>query len=439
MNGAGEPAAAHDVIVVGAGPAGSAAAYALASRGIGVLLLDKAVFPREKVCGDGLTPRAVAALDEMSLLDRLLPLGRPVDHVVVTAPDGGRVTATVPAGRGGVAEAGAAPDRPGRRRPAMLVVPRIHLDDAVRTRAVEAGALFEGGVDVEDIRCENGEVAVCARRAGRRAAYAARLAIVATGASLALPKRLGTMRRRPVMMRAARTYVPAMSADAAARIEIRFAGVPLPGYGWIFPVSSSTLNAGVGFYVRGRDPAPSARDVCRRFLGTLECAAAGGGRGAGERAGGPAAIRSYPLRVDFPSSPVHRDGVLFAGEAAGLVNPLTGEGIDYALESGRLAADHAAAFLTGGDQSPRGFAAAASAYERALRGRFERLFAVCRIVRETAARPALLNRLVGLAGRRDDLTMSLVNLVLGNREPLAPGLVRAALGRVLLARRPAGL
>lgn len=429
--------AEQDVIVVGAGPAGSAAAYALASRGVRVLLLDKAVFPREKVCGDGLTPRAVAAVDEMGLLDRLLPFGRTVDRVVVTAPDGGRVAAIVPppAGREGAAVPGVASGRLGRR-PAMLVVPRIHLDDAVRTRAVEAGASFEGGVDVEDIRRDNGGVAVRARRAGRRATYAARLAIVATGASLVLPRQLGTLRRPPVMMLAARTYVPATSADAAARIEIRFAGVPLPGYGWIFPVSSSTVNAGVGFYLRGRGPAPSARDVCRRFLGTLE---GGDGRGAGERAGAPPAIRSYPLRVDFPASRVYTDGVLFAGEAAGLVNPLTGEGIDYALESGRIAADHAAAFLAGGDQSPRGFAAAASAYERALRDRFDRLFAVCRIIRETAARPGLLNRLVGIAGRRDDLTMSLVNLVLGNREPFTAGSVRAALGRVLLAPRRAGL
>ncbi|HKX17079.1 MAG TPA: geranylgeranyl reductase family protein [bacterium] len=403
--------AGHEVIVVGAGPAGSAAAYALASCGVRALLLDKAVFPREKVCGDGLTPRAVAALDELNLLDRLLPLGHAVGEVVVTAPNGARVAASVPGGAGA-------------RRPAMLVVPRLRLDDAVRSRAVEAGASFEGGVDVEDIRRENGRVAVRAVRAGRLATFSARLAIVATGASLVLPKRLGVLRRPPVMMRAARTYLPAASAEDAARIEIRFAGVPLPGYGWIFPVSRSAVNMGVGFYARGRGPASSAREVCRRFVGTIE-----GGSG-----GGSCPIRSYPLRVDFPSSPAYADGVLFAGEAAGLVNPLTGEGIDYALESGRIAADHAAVFLAGRDGSPGGFAAAASAYERALRSRFERLFAVCRILRDTAARPALLNRLVGVAGRRDDLTMALVNLVLGNREPLAAGSVRAKLGRLLLAR-----
>ena len=171
MNGAAP--AEHDVIVVGAGPAGSAAAYALASGGVRVLLLDKALFPREKVCGDGLTPRAVAALDGMNLLDRLRPLGHAVGDIVVTAPGGGRVAAAVPGGTG----AG---------RPPMLVVPRIHLDDAVRTRAVEAGASFEGGAEVEDIRRENGLVAVRALRAGRPATYSARLAIVATGASLVL-------------------------------------------------------------------------------------------------------------------------------------------------------------------------------------------------------------------------------------------------------------
>jgi len=148
----------------------------------------------------------------------------------------------------------------------------------------------------------------------------------------------------------------------------------------------------------------------------------------------PAPIHSYPLRVDFPASPVRADGVFFAGEAAGLVNPLTGEGIDYALESGGIAAEKAAAFLAQPDHSPRGFAAAASAYERALRSRFERLFMLCRAVRNISARPVILNRLVQAAGRREDLTAGLINLVLGNREPVGAMSVRAALGRALLAR-----
>lgn len=408
-----------DVIVAGAGPGGSAAAYALAARGVGVVLLDKAVFPREKVCGDGLTPRAVAALDAMDVLERLRPVAQPISDVEIVAPDGGAVRATVPAPPGQPSV------RTRPRPPAMLIVPRVHLDDAIRARAVEAGASFEGGVEVHDIFREEGGIAVHATRAGRPVTYRARLAIVATGASIALPRRLGALSRPPAMMLAARTYVA--RAGSGSQIEIRFANVPLPGYGWIFPVSASAANAGVGFFARSGRGVPPARAACERFLQAAHARILDGGRAAG-------GIRSYPLRVDFPASAVRADGVLFAGEAAGLVNPLTGEGIDYALESGGIAADHAAAFLAGEDQSPRGFAAAASAYERALRRRFERLFAVCRLLRDVSARPALLNRLVRIAGRRDDLTHALVDIVLGNREPRPAASIRAALGRVLLQR-----
>ena len=434
----------HDVVVVGAGPGGSAAAYALAARGARALLLDKAEFPREKVCGDGLTPRAVAALHDIGVLERILPFAQPVSEVEVTAPDGAGVKATVPAPAAHSSGLSSGTAQP----PAMLVVPRLYLDEAVRRRAVEAGASFEGGVDVEDIVREDGGVTVRARRGGRPATYRARLAVVATGASIVLPRRLGALSRPPAMMLAARTYVarrgetgeegadgdraavrdPRRPRRAAPRVEIRFAGVPLPGYGWVFPTSPSAANVGVGFFARRRGQVPAARAACERFLATLEHTGALEGRR------GTESIRSYPLRVDFPASPVRADRVLFAGEAAGLVNPLTGEGIDYALESGGIAAAHAAAFLAGRDLSPRGFDAAASAYERALRSRFERLFTLCRVVRDISAHPAILNRLVRVAGRRDDLTAGLINLVLGNREPLRPGSVRVALARALFAR-----
>jgi flavin-dependent dehydrogenase len=190
----------------------------------------------------------------------------------------------------------------------------------------------------------------------------------------------------------------------------------------------------VGFSGGRRRKAPQATEACRGFVEALRGA---GALASAEIVDGAAAaqpIRAYPLRVDFPASPVWADGVLFAGEAAGLVNPLTGEGIDYALESGRIAADTAAAFLANGDDTARGFAAAASTYEGALRRRFQRLFAACRMIREASSRPAVLNRLVRIAGRREDLTAALVNIVLGNREPMTAASVRSALGRVLLAR-----
>jgi menaquinone-9 beta-reductase len=382
-----------DVLVVGAGPGGSGAAHGLAAQGLRALLLDRAEFPREKVCGDGLTPRAVAALDAMGVLASLGPLARPVAEVDLVAPGSARVTATVPP-------------------PAMAVVRRVDLDDAIRRKAVEAGAVFEGGVRVDAVVPDAGGVTVHASRGGSPATYRARLAIVATGASIALLRQMNILRRPPATMLAARAY----AGHAAPRVEIHFAGVPLPGYGWVFPVTADSANVGVGFFRTPRRTAPSSRGACERFLDML--------------GGTHDAIRSYPLRVDFPASPVWTERVLLAGEAAGLVNPLTGEGIDYALESGRIAAEHAAAFVAGETSGSR-FGAAGAAYERALRRRFERLFAVCRLLRNASARPSLLDRLVGVAGRRDDLTLALVNIVLGIREPMGAAALRGALAKAL--------
>ena len=99
------------------------------------------------------------------------------------------------------------------------------------------------------------------------------------------------------------------------------------------------------------------------------------------------------------------------GEAAGLVNPLTGEGIDYAMESARLAAEHVTAMFDQGDLSPKSVAG----YDRLLRGRFERLFVFCRRARDLSQYPPVLNRLVRLAASREDLKMTLINVVLGNQ------------------------
>ncbi len=123
-------------------------------------------------------------------------------------------------------------------------------------------------------------------------------------------------------------------------------------------------------------------------------------------------VRGYPLRVDFPRAPTSGDRVVLVGEAAGLVNPLTGEGIDYALESAQIAADHlAGAFLNGGPTR-----ADLAEYDRLLRARFERLFTFCRRLRDASLNALLLNRLVRVAARREDLKMLLVDIVLGNRD-----------------------
>ena len=380
--------------IVGAGPGGSAAAYYLSRRGLEVTLLDRAVFPREKTCGDGLTPRAVGVLQDIGVLDDLLRAGQPIGGVEIVAPDGYTLAASLPVPRG--------------LPTPVLVVPRVTLDDALRRRAVGSGASFEGGTLVTDVEPSARGVVVRGRRAGRPFAMGARLCIIATGASTALLARLGLIAKRPQMMLAARAYYQG-TLPRSDRIQIRFDGVPLPGYGWVFPLSAASANVGVGYFPRGftmRRRPPNAGVAFQTFVR---------GRGVtallnGAYQAGPA--KGYPLRVDFPEAATSAPRVLLVGEAAGLVNPLTGEGIDYALESAQLAAECGAAALAQDRQAGGN----ASEYDRAVRARFGRLFTFCRRVRDASMSARLLNGLVRVAARRDDLKMRLIDIVLGNQE-----------------------
>ena len=386
---------ACDVAVVGAGPGGSAVAYYLAKRGLGVLLLDKAEFPRDKTCGDGLTPRAVGVLDDMGLLSDLTRAGREITGVEIYAPDGFAIGAALPRRRGGAAP--------------ILVVPRLVLDNIVREHAVRGGARFESGVLVTGIERAGAGVVVRGHKCGQALEFRARMAVVATGAAVPLLVRLGLLRRAPRMMLAARAYFEGMRG-LGDRIQIRFNHVPLPGYGWVFPFSPTGANIGAGFFPPARSTKrlpPNPKKVFDRFVGggTLRALLEGG------RRVGP--IKGYPLRVDFPGAPASGDGVLLVGEAAGLVNPLTGEGIDYALESAQIAAEYAGrALLSDGNRGDGEHAE----YERLLRARFERLFDFCRRLRDTTAYALFLNRLARIASHRDDLKMLLVDSVLGTRE-----------------------
>jgi menaquinone-9 beta-reductase len=385
---------ACDVAVVGAGPGGSATAYYLARQGLDVALLDRAAFPREKTCGDGLTPRAVGVLQDIGVLDDLLKAGQRIDGVEIVAPDGYALAASIAARRG--------------LPTPMLVVPRVTLDDVLRRRAVGSGASFEGDTLVTGVEQSSRGLVVKGQRAGRPFVMSARLCIIATGASTALLASLGLVVKAPQMMLAARAYYEG-ALPFSDRIQIRFDGVPLPGYGWVFPLSATAANVGVGYFPRRsamRRRPPNAGVAFQTFVRSRGVTALLHGA---HQAG---STKGYPLRVDFPEAPTSAARVLLVGEAAGLVNPLTGEGIDYALESAQIAAEYAAAALA----KDRLAGGTVSEYDLALRARFGRLFTFCRRVRDASLSARLLNGLVRVAARRDDLKMRLIDIVLGNQE-----------------------
>src|SRR6266851_1570998 len=395
----------HDVVIVDAGPGGSATAHFLSRQGMDVLLLDRAEFPRDKTCGDGLTPRALRVLDQMGILADVTEHGCAVDAYSVVAPNRRETTAPITASHG------------------ALVVKRVVLDDIIQRRALASGARFTSGVNASRLEPTATGVQVHADD-GRT--FAGRVAVIATGAAFGLLKRSAIVSRPPRTMLAARAYFEDLQADVARSFQLRFDDVPMPGYGWVFPVKARAANIGVGFLPRtGSATASQAFDqfirstALRRMLD-------------GARQDGP--LKGYPIRVDFLQAPTFAERTLLVGEAAGLVNPLTGEGIDYALESGSIAAEHLLQTFASGDFS----AAQLAAYGAKLHNRFDKIFRFSEWIRDWYCKPALLNVLVPLANRRPELRQLLANVVLGEREPrgYGPATMLARLLVYLVRTRP---
>lgn len=405
----------HDVVVVGAGPAGSSAAHYLAKHGLDVLLLDKFDFPRDKTCGDAVGPRSLHLLRDMGILDEVLHIGFRLNGVEIFTPGGHSVAAPVP-------EHDELPNY-------GLIVPRLHLDNVIRERALASGAHFQSPIHVTNVESSGEGVTITGERRGQSVSYKARAAIIAVGASARLLLRMGLLKRLPQMVLAARAYYEGVSGLTDS-MHLRFDGVPLPGYGWVFPVSDSSANVGAGVFRVGlaaRWLPDTPRVAFDRFVQTPVL------RQMLARARRVGPIKGYPLRIDFPRAPTFGARVMLVGEAAGLVNPLTGEGIDFALESGKMGGEHLARLLAAGDLSRAGF----QEYDWLLRRRYQRLFVFLHRARALCMNRIMIDPLLSLAARRPDLKMLLVNIAAGNQEVPQGIPLRAFLKVMMLCLYPA--
>lgn len=312
-----------DIAVIGGGPAGAAAGIAAAQAGLRVVVLEKSEHGRDKICGDGLTPRAVAAMDR---------LGVPLDgahRIGGLRMVAGRQVRELPWPSGG-----RFPDH-------GAVWPRRRLDAALIDAAAAAGADVRFGVEAEPV-IDDGRVVGVSTPSGR---IDADLVVVAAGAPGKIARMLGAERvtDEPFGL-AIRAYAetPRHGEDMLeACLTLRdAAGTPVPGYGWMFPCGDGTVNIGVG-----------ALSTMRGFkslnLNTLLDAYRDlvvDSWSLGEYLERPRAWR-LPMSVQRRHGP----GWVAIGDAAGLVNPMNGEGIDYGLESGMAAVD---AFMGGVDTAP---------------------------------------------------------------------------------------
>ncbi len=373
-----------DVLVVGAGPAGSAAAAWAARGGAEVVLADAAVFPRDKTCGDGLTPRAVGELQRLGLDDWLRA------HAVNQGlrAHGFGQTLLLPWPDGNLPSWGSA-------------VARTELDDHLRTTAIKAGATAIDGARAVDVRREGGRVtAVVFKTDDGPREIGCRHLVVADGVRSPLGKVLGReWHRDTVYGVAGRSYVASGMSDdpwISSHLELRDeAGKVLSGYGWIFPLGTGEVNIGVGTLATSKRPADLAVKPLMAQYAELR-------REEFQLSGQLRLPTSALLPMGGAVTNVAGHNWALIGDAAACVNPLNGEGIDYGLESGRLVAD----LIVSGDDL-------ATAWPALLREHYGEAFSIARRLAGLVTVPGLLKTL-GPAGMRSDWLMTLALRWMGN-------------------------
>jgi len=373
-----------DVLVVGAGPAGSAAAAWAARAGLDTLLVDAAVFPRDKTCGDGLTPRAIHELQLLGLEDWLRA------HTVNQGlrAHGFGQTLLLPWPGGSLPDWGSA-------------VARTELDDHLRTTAIKAGAAAVDGARAVDVRLEGGRVAaVTFRRDGEVFDVSCRRLVVADGVRSPLGKLLGReWHKDTVYAVAGRAYVASSESDdpwISSHLELRGENDEiLSGYGWIFPLGSGEVNVGVGTLATEKRPAQVAiRPLMQRYADER--------RADFGLTGELRAPTSALLPMGGAVSQVAGPNWALIGDAAACVNPLNGEGIDYGLETGRLVVEVMGAH---DDLS--------AVWPGLLRDSYGEAFSIARRLAGLVTLPGLL-RTLGPAGMRSDWLMTLALRWMGN-------------------------
>ena len=350
---AGADGARCEVLVIGAGPAGSACARLLAQAGVDVILADQHVFPRDKVCGDGLIPDAHAALARLGLLDAVMAQAQPATHVGCIGPSGGRV------------------DVPGT----VAVLPRRQLDDILCKGAVEAGARlvaparFDAALEDADGRVVGARL----RFGGAAHEIGSRWLVLATGAVPQALMAAGMCERRTPSGIALRGYVKSDAMVGRIKaLEVVWHRKLRPGYGWIFPCRDGVFNIGVGIahsHHTLKDGRLGMKDVNLRAVFDAFVKVYPPARELMRDGVLQGELKGAPLRCALEGARFSRPGLIVTGEAAGTTYSFTGEGIGKALETGIHAAEVIAA-----DRAGEADAQTRAAYEArllALKPRFD--------------------------------------------------------------------
>ncbi|HYN36467.1 MAG TPA: geranylgeranyl reductase family protein [Actinomycetota bacterium] len=386
-----------DVAVVGGGPSGAATAHYLATQGHSVVVCEKKSFPREKTCGDGLTPRAVKVLKDMGLGDELDSWEK-VQGLRVHAA-GRTLELSFPELDDWDAFG--------------LVKPRKDLDQIVLDNAEAAGAKVLYKTQVTDPIFERGVcTGVVAKRDGEIERISAKWIVCAEGAATKFGRSLGRARDLDYPMGLAiRQYFKSPMQHSGwfeAYLDVRTEKNSVPGYGWVFPVGDGTVNAGVGLlstYGGWRDV--NLHDLQNQFIGQLP----------EEWEVNPETVCSKPRagRLFMGQSvwPPHGPGFVLTGDAAGMVNPCNGEGIAYGYETGRIAGRHIDEALR------RGSTPSLEEYTNELKDVYGPYYRLGRRFVKLIGYPVIMERLVS-AGMHSKAVMSFALTLLANLEDSKP-------------------
>ncbi|MCE3552935.1 NAD(P)/FAD-dependent oxidoreductase [Pseudonocardia sp. RS11V-5] len=374
-----------DLLVVGAGPAGSAAAAWAARQGLDVVLADAAVFPRDKTCGDGLTPRAVAELDRLGLGEWVR--GHGANRGLRAAGFGQELLLEWPGGS--LPSEGSA-------------VARTELDARIREVALEAGAVPVQGAKAVGVERDGERVSgvTFALAEGGSATLRCERLVVADGARSTLGRVLGREWHKDTAYGvAARGYIRSGRHDdpwISSHLELRGTeNEVLAGYGWVFPLHTGEVNIGVGTLATDKRPAGVQLKSLIEHYATLR-------REDWQLDGPVRLVRSALLPMGGAVSGVAGPNWALVGDAAGCVNPLNGEGIDYGLETGRLVAELMA---TEKDLD--------RAWPATLRRHYGQAFSIARRLAGLLTIPRLLP-LAGPVGMRSTPLMRVALRVMGN-------------------------
>jgi len=414
----------HDLLVIGGGPAGSSTAYWAARAGLDVVFVERKTFPREKTCGDGLTPRAVYQLSEMGLAGRLSQYHR---------YDGLRAVAHHRSLELQWPEHPVFPSH-------GYVVRRRELDTFVAENAVAAGADLRPGTEAVAPLLDDGLLVGATlkdKASGSTYDLRARYVVIADGSNSRFGRALGTRRDKAMPQgMAIRTYFESpLHAEPwiESALDVRDrSGNALPGYGWIFPVGDGTINVGVGLLSKFRDwKTVNTSHLMAEFAATLP----GYWEIDPDRPVQPPTGGRLPMGGSI--HPKVGPTWVIVGDAAGSINPFNGEGIDYAYETGRLAASLIAECIATDSGLPL------QRYPSILEDDYGLYFKVARLFAQVIGRPALMKEMTRVGMRShtlmDWVLRIMANLLRDDEIGAAEAVYRTAatLARVVPERRAA--